>query len=246
MNRSRRAGSFAGKGLALLGILVLAAGFAGCADDEPAECKRTETGTFIIDTDPNIQEQTYAFTARVTAAQFFSSPPPLWDYRLRTDEGEAIQIQVKDPAFGFPVEVDSTYDFVIERHLAGNIVPSNGVKIFDRDGLRYMAVYDWLPNDSIFSDGYGDLDGDGELQVFFQQAGCSPREENSARFKELTNYRLEFLIGNDLRTLLWHGEQAHLGRWIIDVEKAILIQVKSTEYAQNQISFFVQRDDTVQ
>ncbi len=234
------------RGIVLFALAGVVAGLAGCSDDDPPECTRAVAGEFILDADPPMMETTTTFTATVTSAEYFPTPPPLWDYRLRTDEGAAIQIQVKAAAFSLPVEVDSTYTFILERHLAGNLVPSNGLKIFDGQGLRYLAVYDWLPNSTIFKDGYGNLAGDGALQVFYQDGGCPPREENTDRIKELTNYRLEFLIGDDLRAQLWHGEQAHLGRWIVGLEKAILIQAKDPQYAQNQISFFIQRDDTVQ
>ena len=218
---------------------------AGC-NEEPAHCTRAAEGEFLFGMNPEVLDETVEFTARVTSIQWFATQPPIHQYLLRTDEGKQVEIQLQDIGFSLPVVEGASYGFVIEMTRPGNLVPAAGMKIYDEKGLLFLGVSDWLPNFAIFADGYGDLGADGALQVFHQEGGCDPREKDTAHYRELSNYRLEFLIGSNLRAKLWQGEQARLGRWLIHVHKAVRAEAKQQDFLQNQVSFFIRREDPPQ
>jgi hypothetical protein len=223
-------------------VAALALGMiAAACSDEPEECKRTPEGEFTFRLDPARAGDPYTLTATVEAIEYFAGENPTYEYRLRTPQSQAIVLTLEDMGYSLPVDVGQSYTFDVQN--VGGVPAANGIRISDASGLRFMAVTDWRPNFSVFTDGYGSLGDTGTLQVFFQPDGCDPRVEDTTCFLEVRNYRLEFVAGGQ-RVRLWHRQEAKLAGWRIHAMKASVVKVKSgcPEELQQQISFFVERD----
>ena len=224
----------------ILAALALGLVAAAC-DDQPEECKRLPEGEFTFRLDPSRADEPYTLTATVQSIEYFAGEPATYEYRLRTPQSQTIVLTVDDLGYSLPVEVGQSYTFNV--HSVGGVPAANGIRISDASGLRFMAVTDWRPNFSVFTEGYGSLGDGGILQVFFQDDGCDPRVEDTRCFLEIRNYRLEFVAGGQ-RVRLWNRQEAKLAGWRIHALKTTVVKVKSDcpEELQQQISFFVERD----
>jgi hypothetical protein len=224
------------------GLAVLA--LSGC-NRQPDHCTTLPEGEFSFQVDPAVDEQIQTVTATVRDVQVGGDTPATYEVDVRTAADRSIRFVFPRLGYALPVEVDSTYTFTFQNR--GGVPAAFGFQVFDGKGLRYMGVTDWLPSEPrVFPDGYGSLGTDGALSVFFASAGCDPREENSACFREVRNYQLQFVLGSDRRLLLWNREQGRIGPWIFHVLKSVRVQVKAEcvpQELQNQVSFFVVRDD---
>jgi len=227
--------------VALAAALALLSFLTAC-DDEPEECKRLPEGEFTFHTDPARFGEAYSFSAAVQSIEFIPGDPAVHEYRLRASPTQTVVLTVNDNGAPLPIETGQTYAFEVQA--VGGVPAAQGIRISDAGGLRYMAVTDWRPNYTIFPDGYGSLGAAGRLQAFFGDAGCDPREEDTACFHEIRNYRLEFVLGGTRRVKLWNGQDARLEGWRFHLHKASRVQVKvgCSEGLQQQISFFVERD----
>lgn len=223
-------------------LAALALGlFAAACDDQPEECKRLPEGEFTFRLEPGRAGDPYTLTATVQSIEYFAGDPSIYEYRLLTPQNQTIVLTLDDLGYTLPVEAGQSYTF--EVHSVGGVPTANGIRISDASGLRFMAVTDWRPNFSVFTEGYGSLGATGQLQVFFQADGCDPRIEDTTCFLEVTNYRLEFVAGGQ-RVKLWNQQEALLAGWRIHALKTSLVKVKSgcPEELQQQISFFIERD----
>ena len=226
------------------GVILTALGLglvAAACDDQPEECKRTPEGEFTFRLDPSRANDPYTLTATVQSIEPVAGEPATYEYRLLTQESQTIVLTLDDLGYSLPVEEGQSYTFDVQS--VGGKPAANGIRISDASGLRFMAVTDWHPNFSIFTEGYGSLGDNGTLKVFFQDDGCDPRVEDTTCFLEIRNYRLEFVAGGQ-RVKLWHRQEAKLAGWRIHVLKASVVMVKAgcPEELQQQISFFVERD----
>ncbi len=224
----------------ILAALALSLVAAAC-NNEPEECKRTPEGEYTFRLDPSRASDPYTLTATVQSVEYFAGQNPSYEYRLLTTQSQTIVLTLDDLGYSLPVEVGQSYTFNVQN--VGGVPAANGIRISDASGLRFMAVTDWRPNFSVFTEGYGNLGDLGTLQVFFQPDGCDPRVEDTTCFLEITNYRLEFVAGGQ-RVKLWNRQEAKLAGWRIHALKTGVVKVKSScpEQLQQQISFFVERD----
>lgn len=230
---------------ALLGVFALWA-FSGC-NSQPDHCTRLPETEFAFQVHPAVDEQIHTVTGFVQAIQVTEGSPPAYEYDVRTATNQLIRFTFPALDYALPVHQDSTYTFTYQ--ILGGVPAPYGLKIFDDQGLRFLGVSDWLPSDPrIFPDGYGDLGSDGALKVFFESAGCDPVEENSRCFLQVRNYRTQFLLGTR-NLFLWNREEGRIGSWVFHVLKSMRVQVKAEcvpQELQNQISFFVVREDALQ
>jgi hypothetical protein len=231
--------------IAVLGAALAVVALAGC-NDQPAHCTSLPQAEFAFQVDPAVDEQIHTVTATVRDIQITDGTPPAYEYDLRTPLEQRVRLVFPELEYALPIKVDSTYTFTYQ--IRGGVPAPYGLKILDDKGLRFLGVTDWLPSEPrIFPDGYGDLGSDGALRVFFGSAGCDPREENSRCFLEVRNYRTQFSLG-DRNLFLWNREQGQIGSWIFHVLKSVRVQVKAEcvpDELQNQISFFVVREDAL-
>jgi len=227
-----------------IGLAVMA--LSGC-NNQPEHCTRLPQTEFSFQVDPPVDEQVHTATGFIQDIQVTDGSPPGYIYALRLPTDQVIHFTFPALEYALPVHVDSTYTFTYQTK--GGVPAPFGLEIFDGKGLRYLAVTDWLPSQpQVFADGYGELGADGELQVFFNAAGCDPREENTRCFLQIRNYRTQFLLGSR-NLFLWNGEQGQIGPWIFHVLKSVRVEVKTgcvPQQLQNQISFFVVREDALQ
>ena len=213
---------------------------AGC-DDQPEECVRLPEGEFSFSMDPARADDPYTLIATVQSIEHYDGNPSVWVYHLATQSSGTVTLTLEDLGYSLPVEQGQSYRFDV--HSVGGVPAAHGLRISDDEGVRFLAITDWLPNYSIFSDGYGTI-GTGTLQVFFGDAGCDPRVDNSDCFVEIRNYRLEFLLGGTARTKLWNAQETRLNGWRIHALKSgrVMVKAECPEKLQQQISFFLERD----
>lgn len=228
---------------------VLAAGVflaAGCSDDQP-ECKTAPEGQFAMSV--TVSDDPIAFTGAMTfpcsvevAESRFTDPPTLYYQLRRTDDRRVVRVEVTDNGFALPFDVGSLYTVTLERRIyPGTVVVTYGIVIRDDAGLLHLAASDLSPNETVFTEGFADLD----LQVFVQDPDCKPRVENTIDFRDITNRRLEFVLDggttNEARTRLFHTQSGRLGPWVVRVHKADRVVAKNAARIQNQVSFFLAR-----
>jgi hypothetical protein len=105
--------------------------------------------------------------------------------------------------------------------------PAMGIRILDAQGLRFFGVNDWRPAGTagaqIYESGYGGLNADGTLKVFFTDGGCTSLDVDYDCYREFTNRRLDFLIGTNGPLEMWHGDTGTLGAWRIHVHKGAYV-----------------------
>jgi len=89
----------------------------------------------------------------VQSIEYFAGEPATYEYRLRTPQNETIVLTLDDLGYSLPVEVGQSYTFNVQS--VGGVPAANGIRISDASGLRFMAVTDWRPNFSVFTEGYG-------------------------------------------------------------------------------------------
>ncbi len=230
--------------LALFGV-----GLAGCGEsDPPPECTAIEEGELLFDMDPqDFAEAGFRYAGvELVRAEFFSEVNL---FVFRRPDLTTVQFFIPELGFQPPIEVGSTY--TLEGMLRGGVPAASGLKIFDDQGLLYLAVTDSdspSGNRRIWGRSYGDLAGAGtELTMVREEIGCEKRDVDDQCFREFRNLRLSFRIEGQAIASLAHGETAIHNGWIYHVHKAVHVVVDSScpniaGALQNQFSFFVQRE----
>lgn len=240
----------------ILGVLAVVV-VAGCSS-ESEECLREFEGNLFFAFDPALPSPPDSLMniimdipdALLTEISTFpNSVPPIILYRFSTPVYPRLDLRLDDLGNDLPLEVDSTYTLTVD--MTQRLTPpAMGLKIFDSQGLLYLGVQDFRPSGDalaqVFEDGYGTLNDSGELLVFFGDIGCAPRVENTACFRDITNFRLDFLLDRGGSLGLWNGDEGTLAGWIFHVHKSSQVVAKEgcsiALLEQNAISFFVQRE----
>ena len=252
----------------LLAAAVLGAfGLVACGgDDEPGECGRRPEGDFFFTVTPRLPsgadstadiERTIPGAVLDSILVGASFVPPIITYRFHAPGFPRLEIQLTDllanrepdaAKRGFPVVKGETYTLGFE--LNQRIVPpAMGIRILDAQGLRFFGVNDWRPAGTagaqIFEGGYGGLNADGELKVFFADVGCTSLDLDYNCYAEFTNHRLDFLIGAVGPLELWSGDTGTLGAWRIHVHKGAKVVPQAGCFPAlldaNGVSFTVER-----
>ena len=238
----------------ILAVVVVVVA-AGCSS-ESEECLREFEGNLFFAFDPALPsppdslmdiEMDIPNASLTEILAFPNSVPPIIIYRFATPTFPRLALRLDDLGSDLPLEVDSTYTLTVD--MTQRLTPAAmGLKIFDNQGLLYLGVQDFRPSGdplaSIFEDGYGALNDSGELLVFFGDTSCAPRVENTVCFRDITNFRLDFLLGGGSLGL-WNGDEGTMMGWIFHVHKSSVVVAKGCPAAlleQNAISFFVQRE----
>jgi hypothetical protein len=231
-----------GWGAALIGLI-------GCGEDESELCTRPNEGKFFYATDPPlINPDSTANMVRTFTDVVFDSlidgrnfVGPTLTYRFLTPT--RLDIVVDYNGHEIPIVKGETYTLFLERTQRRN-PPSMALMISDGQGIRYLGVNDWRPGSWVFKGGYPDLNGDGVLGVVFTEAGCAPRVDDDC-FRNITNYRLDFIVGTQSPLGLWNQEQGQVGSWIFYAHKAERVVARAEcldgLLEQNGISFSVER-----
>jgi hypothetical protein len=224
----------------LLGLLPGIALLAGCGEDQPAECARGNEGEFHFESD---MPETTRFTGTLLDATHYMGEPS-WEYRFRTNGNHTIQVLV--PEVGPPVLVSEGGVYSVELVRSGQDPhDSFGIRVTDAEGLRFMAVADWIPGFSVFKPGSAEqgylLQGTQRLVVALSDPGCDPIEENTEEYRIYRNRSLRFVVDGGEAAELYNGQSATLGDWVVHVHKAIEVDIKIPDLVQNQLSFSVER-----
>ncbi len=245
------------KYVGLLLVLVLGLGsnlaLLGCGDDVDEVCLREADGNLILSTDRLILsapdslsnvKMTLNGALLTDILDFTSGIPRRIVYRFAVPGRPNFDVILDFIGFTLPVEEGETYTLYIERTQQLNPAAS-AFSISDDQGLRYLGVNDWRPEAGVFERGFPSLLADGEesqLRVAFLDPGCSPRMENTDCFRSITNYRLDFFVGNEPGLGLKNGESGRVGNWIFRAHKAELVIAKACGLLDaNGMSFSVER-----
>lgn len=231
--------------LGLLLVLVLL----GCGDDEDAACTSEGDGDLILTTDrlalsapdslSNVK-MTVADAVLNDVLDFTSGVPRRIIYRFVAPGRPNFDVILDYVGFTLPVEEGETYTLFIERTQQLNPA-AMAFSISDSVGIRYLGVNDWRPEAGVLEGGFPDLGSDG-LRVSFLDAGCPPRVENTDCYRSITNYRLDFFVGNGSALTLKNGESGQTGNWIFRAHKAELVLAKTCGLLDaNGMSFSVER-----
>jgi len=249
---------FAGAGFVLA---VALAGAVGC-NSQPEECTTPSEGDFQFTVDPPLIEpdstanidKTIVDATLIDIQDYSSAVDPRILYRFQAAGHPRLDILLAYRGSTLPVEIGGVYTLHIEYTQRLN-PPAMALTISDAVGIRFVGVNDWRPNtDTVLpkrfhvfagQDHYGELNGDGLLRAYLTSMGCDPRVSNTRCYLEITNLRLEFVLGSNQVTLA-NGQEGRLGSWIAHVHKAEKVIGKTdcqeALLDQNGVSFFVERD----
>lgn len=210
-------------GPCLLICLIAWAGW-GCQDSQPENCLSTAEGYFRFNfTRAGSAEEILGVTqlnVTLQSMEVQSLNPPLTRYVLKSAGGATYWLDFQDLGYTLPLTVGATYSVRVE-HAVDEFFDGYGLLVKDATGIRALVESDWKDAQSpagnyVYASGYDDgLD----LQVYFRDAGCDPRQENSDVYRILTTWSTTFVLDGQSRTL-YQREQASLGPYTVRVVKA--------------------------
>ena len=226
--------------LGRLVLATLALGLVSCSEDIPEVCTRASEGEFLIRLDPESFADPFRFTAVLEELNVFESPPSA-RYRFRLANQQTLALFVPDLGYLLPMEVGQTY--TVEAVVKGGVPGATGIRIFDGSGLLHVAVADFTPNQRVFASGYGTTPDGKRLGVRFDNGGCPDIAEDNECLQGLTNRVLVFEIDGVARGVARHGESVTADGWVMHCYKAISVVPSCPSELQNQLSFFIERED---
>lgn len=224
---TQKAGRFA------LGMGFLALAFVGCSGQDP-ECEREDRGAleFILP-----EGESLDFTGTLKSIDELISDPPVVRYAFTVEGGSDITFNTNAIGYLLPLEVGTEYTVSLSQgEVLSNLLNSYAMVFTDESGVAVLAVADWRPQYSLFTEGYP-VDG---LTVAIVEPDCVPRVENTREYRDITNRQLSFAL-DGATTLLYHGDQGRLGDWTVDVLRAHKVVAKANIFVQDQYSFVISR-----
>jgi len=227
---------------AILGLVLVAA---GCGGDDP-NCRAADRGRISFIMAPFVEDQVNTFSGVFQAEDFLFTDPPVIRYTFRRDtDSSAVTIQIDDIGYGIPLEVGTRYTVRAQKGtILKLILFSHALSFTDDRGLKALIVTDWLPNYSLYK-----ISDRGEggyplgLKVFQSDLGCAPRVSNTKEYRDITNQRLDFEMG-DRKVKLYHNQAGKLGDYDVEVFRSEKVVAKINTSVMNQISFALSRRET--
>jgi len=227
----------------VLGLLVLA----GCGKSDE-DCDSPDEGFFSFAMVPDDGPAT--FTGTLHQVAFLDAfDPPRMEYTFLPDGGGTVRILASTLGYSMgeesvDLETGKTYT-VVTQTVTDEFLTTYGVMFSDDEGVVLIMESDWFAANNtpdgafdyvLAPNEYGSLD----LTVNFVDVGCNARVANSADYRSIRNWRLEFFL-DGARAILGNKNTARLGAFEIHAWRAQQLEPKQASAIQPQLSWFLRR-----